>query len=119
MDRLVSFIQKTGGEYEFLLQNNIMYIKKLLKREYLEAGTEKNMLTNLGGFTQFYVDMREIIQFISDMNLLYLSKTDTTKFKENINVDISITPIIPEGTVNRKGFKYIFKTLSPLELKLW
>ncbi len=78
MDRIVSFVNKTGNQYEFLMQGNTMYIKRQIQGNYLEAGTEKNMLTNVAGFTQFYTDMREIIQFTYDMNLMYLSKTDAT-----------------------------------------
>jgi len=82
MDRIVTFVNKTGNQYEFMMQGNTMYIKRQIHKNYLEAGTEKNMLTNLIGFTQFYTDMREIIQFTYDMNLMYLSKTDNT-----VNID--------------------------------
>ncbi|NRH21195.1 DUF3137 domain-containing protein [Candidatus Gracilibacteria bacterium] len=92
MDRIVSFVNKTGNQYEFLMQGNTMYIKRQVTGSYLEAGTEKNMLTNLVGFTQFYTDMREIIQFTYDMNLMYLSKTDTTK---HIETDSSLSTINP------------------------
>jgi len=91
MDRIVSFVKKTGNQYEFLMQGNTMYIKRIIHGNYLEAGTEKNMLTNLIGFTHFYTDMREIIQFTYDMNLMYLSKTDTTTSIEKAN--IWVTPI--------------------------
>lgn len=47
MDRIVSFVNKTGNQYEFLMQGNTMYIKRQVTGSYLEAGTEKNMLTNL------------------------------------------------------------------------
>jgi hypothetical protein len=86
MDRIVSFVKKTGNQYEFLMQGNTMYIKRIIHGNYLEAGTEKNMLTNLIGFTHFYTDMREIIQFTYDMNLMYLSKTDTTTSIEKANI---------------------------------
>jgi Protein of unknown function (DUF3137) len=76
MDRLVSFVEKTGNQYEFLFQQNIMYVKRKIHWSYLEAGTEKDITKNLSWFLQFYVDMREILIFASDMNLLYLSKTD-------------------------------------------
>lgn len=92
MDRIVSFVNKTGNKYEFLMQGNTMYIKRQVNGSYLEAGTEKNMLTNLVWFTQFYTDMREIIQFTYDMNLMYLSKTDTTKHIETEN-NIAVNPI--------------------------
>jgi hypothetical protein len=94
MDRLVTLVKKTGNRYEFLLQNNIMYIKRQITGTYLEAGTEKNMLTNLSGFVQFYTDMREIIQFTFDMNLMYLSKTDTSQLIKNQNEVIPPMPVI-------------------------
>ncbi len=90
MDRIVTFVNKTGNQYEFMMQGNAMYIKRQIHRKYLEAGTEKNMLTNLVGFTQFYTDMREIIQFTYDMNLMYLSKTDNT-----VNIDTANIWVIP------------------------
>ena len=92
MDRIVSFVNKTGNQYEFLMQGNTMYIKRQIQGSYLEAGTEKNMLTNVAGFTQFYTDMREIIQFSYDMNLMYLSKTDTT---QSISSGLMPSPITP------------------------
>lgn len=93
MDRIVSFVHKTGNRYEFLMQGNTMYIKRYIDGSYLEAGTEKNMLTNLVGFAQFYTDMREVLQFTYDMNLMYLSKTDTTKTIETESTKIATRPI--------------------------
>ena len=93
MDKIVAFVNKTGNQYEFLLRDNIMYIKRKINGTYLEAGTEKNMLTNLTGFTQFYTDMREIIQFVYDMNLMYLSKTDINAQIDNNNINNNVRPI--------------------------
>jgi hypothetical protein len=91
MDRLVTFVKNTGNQYEFLFQQNTLFIKRKISGNYLEAGTEKNILTNVSGFARFYLDMKEIIQFIHEMNLLYLSKTDTTL---PINMsDLEVTPI--------------------------
>ena len=78
MDRIVSFVHKTGNQYEFLFQGNTLYIKRKIPGKYLEVGTEKNILTNLSWFVQFYCDMREVMLFINDMNLMYLSKTDSS-----------------------------------------
>jgi hypothetical protein len=47
MDRIVSFVNKTGNQYEFLMQGNTLYIKRHIVGAYLEAGTEKNMLNNV------------------------------------------------------------------------
>lgn len=116
MDRIVSFVNKTGNQYEFLMQGNTMYIKRQISGTYLEAGTEKNMLTNLVGFTQFYTDMREIIQFTYDMNLMYLSKTDTTKHIET-ETNIAVNPIsMTKISDNKSSFfngllsRYVLKT---------
>lgn len=83
MDRIVSFVHKTGNQYEFLFQGNAIYIKRKILGKYLEVGTEKNILTNLSWFVQFYCDMREVMLFINDMNLIYLSKTDTSLISLN------------------------------------
>jgi Protein of unknown function (DUF3137) len=91
MDRLVSFVQKTGNQYQFLFQQNVMYVKRTINQNYLEAGTERDITKNLKGFVQFYIDMREICLFANDMNLLYLSKTDTQVSIDP--VDTSVTPI--------------------------
>lgn len=92
MDRIVTFVNKTGNQYEFLLQNNVMYIKRQIIGKYLEAGTERNMLTNVSGFVDFYSDMREIILFAHDMNLMYLSNTNTSTKIETIT-QTAIKPI--------------------------
>ena len=105
MDRIVSFVHKTGNQYEFLMQGNTMYIKRQIQGNYLEVGTEKNMLTNVAGFTQFYTDMREILQFTYDMNLMYLSKTDTTTAISPGLIASGITPIaFTKTTDNRSSF---------------
>ena len=116
MDRLVAFVHKTRGSYEFMLQNNTMYIKKNITHGYLEAGTEKNMLTNLNGFTQFYTDMREILQFTSDMNLLYLSKTDTSKAFEHLNENTTTKPIIFTKPLALSGVTTNISGLLPILL---
>ncbi len=76
MDRIVSFVEKTGNNYEFLFCTNTMYVKRKINGTYLESGTERDMTKNLTGYVQFYTDMREIMQLVYDMNLMYLSKTD-------------------------------------------
>lgn len=86
MDRLVQFAQKTGNQYEFLFRSNIMYVKRKINGSYLEAGTSKDMTKNLDGYVKFYTDMREIMQFVYDMNLMYLSKTDVNFVGENYEV---------------------------------
>jgi hypothetical protein len=110
MDRIVQFVEKTGNRYEFIFQENVMYVKRHISGTYLEAGTEKNMLTNLAGFVQFYTDMREIIQFVYDMNLMYLSKTDTSTTFEASNNTNTITPIAfsRESTGNTGMFGKFF-----------
>ena len=83
-----------------------MYVKRHIHGNYLEAGTEKNMLTNLRWFVQFYTDMREIISFTHDMNLMYLSKT--TDQSGIINKETALPTIIPIQMVkpsnNTNGF---------------
>lgn len=86
MDRLVQFSQKTGNQYEFLFRSNIMYVKRKINGAYLEAGTSKDMTKNLDGYVKFYTDMREIMQFVYDMNLMYLSKTDVNFVGENYEI---------------------------------
>ena len=93
MDRIVSFVNKTWNEYEFLMQDNIMYIKRRIYGGYMEIWTGKNILNNLEWFAKMYTDMREIIQFTYNMNLLYLSKTDTTKTIETEENIVHIDPI--------------------------
>lgn len=96
MDRLVQFVQKTGNQYEFLFRSNIMYVKRKISGTYLEAGTNTDMTKNLDGYARFYTDMREIMQFVYDMNLMYLSKTDVNFVGENY--EIKHSPIIGYST---------------------
>lgn len=118
MDKIVAFVNKTGNQYEFLLRDNIMYIKRKINGTYLEAGTEKNMLTNLTGFTQFYTDMREIIQFVYDMNLMYLSKTDINAQIDNNNINNNVRPINLEfWSIWRWSGAWINTILQKLNIK--
>ncbi len=93
MDRIVTLVNTTGNQYEFVLRNNVMYIKRIIKGVYLEAGTEKNILSNVAGFAQFYTDIREIMLFARDMNLMYLSKTDTSLTIDAVSSSIWVTPL--------------------------
>ncbi len=112
MDRIVSFVQKTGNRYEFVFDANTMYIKRYIDGVYLEAGTERNMLTNVAGFAQFYGDMKEIMLFVHDMNLMYLSKTDTSQSMENEKVDITVNPIAFSQNPRTNWFGGVFSRLS-------
>ncbi len=114
MDRLVSFVEKTGNQYEFLFQQNVMYVKRKIHWAYLEAGTEKDITKNLSWFLQFYIDMREILIFASDMNLLYLSKTDMAH-------DITPVDTTVQSISNRKtdAWKFGWFSSSSINGVLW
>gem|GEM_PF-5124464 len=47
MDRLVNLSKKTKRKYEFILQNNTIYIKWKLESSYLEINTWKKITTNI------------------------------------------------------------------------
>lgn len=117
MNRIVQFVEKTGNRYEFVFQENVMYVKREISGNYLEAGTEKNMLTNLTGFVQFYADMREIMQFVYDMNLMYLSKTDTSKSIATTTDITSVTPIT-FSKINQKELWFLSKFIPRMSLKV-
>ncbi len=112
MDRLVQFAQKTGNQYEFLFRSNIMYVKRKINGAYLEAGTSKDMTKNLDGYVKFYTDMREIMQFVYDMNLMYLSKTDVNFVSENY--EVRHLPLIAGSAVGSQFFDHgkVTKTIA-------
>lgn len=82
MDKLVSFVKKTGNTYSFLFTDNTVYIKRKIDRKYLEVGTKKNMFQNVVWFLDFYLDMREILMLSRDMHFMYLSKTVDTSVQK-------------------------------------
>lgn len=81
MDKLVSFIQKTGNAYSFLFTDNTVYIKRKIHKKYMEVGTKKNMFENVSGFLDFYLDMKEILILSRDIHFMYLSKTVDTNIE--------------------------------------
>lgn len=76
MDRLVLLAQKTKLKYEFLFRDNVFYVKWNLGKSYLEINTWKKITHNIETFIDWYEEMKEIISFIKDMQILYLSKTE-------------------------------------------
>jgi len=76
MDRLVNLSKKTKRKYEFILQNNTIYIKWKLESSYLEINTWKKITTNIKWFIDWYIEMKEILLFVKEMQILYLSKTE-------------------------------------------
>ena len=86
MDRLVQLSQKTKNKYEFLFRWDVFYVKWNLSKSYLEINTWKKITKNIETFIDWYWEMKEIISFIKDMQILYLSKT------EQIYVDWELAP---------------------------
>ncbi len=43
MDRLVDFVKKTKGKYEFMFEGNALYVKKKLDSEFLEIDGTRNV----------------------------------------------------------------------------
>ena len=107
MDRLTSFVEKTGNEYEFLFESNIIYIKRKIRKEYLEVGTERNILKNVSGFIQFYIDMRELISLIIDLNIVYLSQTKSLEGNRTLEeISKAIIPIAWDFWGSQKALSF-------------
>lgn len=124
MDRIVQLTKKTGNRYEFLLQENIMYIKRVITWTYLDMDTHNNITKNLWWFVQFYIDMREIMLFISEMNLMYLSQTapSTTESKDEIlkAMPLSFKSWIQTNRLNRFLTNMFLSNISSdTERRLW
>jgi len=47
MDRVVQLTKKTGNKYEFLIQDNLMYIKRIINDKYLDINTNSDITKNL------------------------------------------------------------------------
>jgi len=47
MMKMVDFVKKTGNTYSFLFTNNTVYIKRKIKKKYMEVGTSKNIFKNV------------------------------------------------------------------------
>ncbi|EFK95473.1 hypothetical protein LDC_2527 [sediment metagenome] len=86
MNRLVLLADKTKRQYEFLFRANTFYVKWNLGKAYLEINTWKKITHNIETFIDWYIEMKEIISFVEDMQILYLSKTDKQFLGENTPV---------------------------------
>lgn len=84
MDRLVTFAKKSKYQYEFLFTPECFYIKWNVSSNYLEVNTWKKITENMWTFIEWYLQMKNIVSLIIDMQILYLSKTDTS-FVNNDN----------------------------------
>ena len=91
MMKMVDFVKKTGNTYSFLFTNNTVYIKRKIKKKYMEVGTSKNIFKNVQWFLDFYIDMREVMILSKEMHFLYLSQTQDA-ITEALNTES--TPIL-------------------------
>ncbi len=86
MDRLVNFSKKSKYKYEFLFTPECFYIKWQINLSFLEITTHENITENISTFTLWYIEMKNIISLITDMQILYLSKT-TDKVDNEANIE--------------------------------
>lgn len=76
MDRLVTFVKKTGGKYEFLFENETLYVKKKLNGGFLEINPIKNVASNSKMFVAWFAEIKEVASLITDTGVLVFSRTD-------------------------------------------
>lgn len=76
MDRLLQFVERTRGSYEFLFDGDVLYVKKILTGGFLEVNGFKNVKGNTKMFLKWYAEIKEAVSLISDTGVLVFSKTD-------------------------------------------
>lgn len=76
MDRLVGFVAKTKGRYEFMFENETLYVKKFLNGSFLEINVMKNLSENVGMFIGWFAEIKEVVSLIADTGVLIYSRTD-------------------------------------------
>ena len=76
MDRLVNFVKKTNGKYEFMFEGETLYVKKILTGSFLEVDVMKNMKENVGMFVTWFAEIKEVVSLIADTGVLVYSRTD-------------------------------------------
>lgn len=76
MDRLVNFVSKTNGKYEFMFENETLYVKKFLNGSFLEISVMKNLSENVGMFIGWFAEIKEVVSLIADTGVLIYSRTD-------------------------------------------
>ena len=86
MDRLVNLANKTKRKYNFLFRDNVFYVKWNISIWYLEVNTLKKISSNIETIVDWYIEMKEIISFIHDMQILYLSKTDSKFIWDDLKI---------------------------------
>jgi len=74
MDRVLQLIKKNNKKYDFLFTNTWFFIKWDLNFSYLEINLAKNLEKNYKDFSNFYFEIKEILDFIFFINLHYYSK---------------------------------------------
>ncbi|MFZ3233242.1 MAG: DUF3137 domain-containing protein [Patescibacteria group bacterium] len=76
MDRLVNFVTKTKGKYEFMFDYETLYVKKFLTGSFLEINVMKNLNENVGMFIGWFAEIKEVVSLIADTGVLIYSRTD-------------------------------------------
>jgi len=77
MEKITSLTRKTKRKYDFLFRDNYFYIKWYLDKNYLSIyniNNLSNIVKNEKVFIDWYIDIKEVISFVKDMEILYLSK---------------------------------------------
>lgn len=88
MYKLLYYAEKINPKriYEFHFVENTIYIKfdiqKSWIKKYMEFNFWKNVNTNLAQYVEFYLEIKNILDLVEDLNLIYLDK-DNSNF-ENI-----------------------------------
>lgn len=76
MDRLVNFVTKTKGKYEFMFDYETLYVKKFLTGSFLEINVMKNLNENVDMFIGWFAEIKEVVSLIADTGVLIYSRTD-------------------------------------------
>lgn len=74
MEKIVNFENKTWKNYTFYFIWNILYIKFDIGWNYLEFPSFKKIDINISPYVWFYLEIKEIINFVNDVNLIYFEK---------------------------------------------
>ncbi|MDQ1343640.1 MAG: hypothetical protein QG650_360, partial [Patescibacteria group bacterium] len=94
MDRLVRFVEKTKGRYEFFFEGELLYVKKMLTGSFLEISGTKNLKNNTKTFLRWYAELKEIVTLISDTGVLVFSRTDRVAMNPStVTAKVNYPPI--------------------------
>lgn len=90
MDRILTFSRKTQQKYSILFSEDTIYFRREIKSSFLEFNIHEGKEIFMQSVVGIYIELREILSLVHDLNLMYYSKPSPPTTKQ-VSIEIPTT----------------------------